>query len=157
MGWSSDSKLAERIRERVAQVVLYELQDPRIGFTTITRVKLARDLSRCEIFYSVLGTEGEKSKTRHALSEARGYVQREVAKVLRTRTVPHMVFEYDPAIDGAMRVEELLKQVEAEHPKPEAPVEPTDSEAGDDSDATSRPDDSGDEESDDGRARRDRP
>jgi ribosome-binding factor A len=154
MGWNADSKLAERIRERVAQVVLYELQDPRIAFTTITRVKLARDLSRCEIFYSVLGTEGDKSKTRHALNEARGYVQREVAKVLRTRTVPHMVFEYDPAIDGAMRVEELLKQVESEKQPsdPTASPEPPAGGAGDER----RDDRAPDEEDDDGGSRSDR-
>lgn len=155
MGWSSDSKLAERIRERVAQVVLFELQDPRIAFTTITRVKLAKDLSRCEIFYTVLGSEGDKSKTRHALDEARGYVQREVAKVLRTRTVPHMVFVFDPAIDGAMRVEELLRQVGSESNKADesAKAGQTTDESG--SDARD-PNAESHEEDDDGGSRSDR-
>jgi ribosome-binding factor A len=138
VGWNADSKLAERIRERVAQIVLFELQDPRIAFTTITRVKLARDLSRCEVFYSVLGSEGDKSKTKHALDEARGFIQHTLGKVLRTRTVPHLVFQYDDSIDGSMRVDHLLKDLDAERrargelpesEAPEATPEPTEEKA----------------------------
>jgi ribosome-binding factor A len=151
MGWNAESRVAERIRERVAQVVLFELGDPRIAFTTITRVKLARDFSRCEVFYSVLGTDGDRSKTKHALDEARGYVQREVAKVLRTRTVPHLVFQYDPAIEGAMRVDELIRQAGAERVgDPPAPSEGATDPAAPDAHGNET------EDQDDGESRRDR-
>jgi len=114
VGWNADSRLAERIRERVAQIVLFELQDPRIGFLTVTRVRLARDLSICEVFYSVLGGDGDRSKAKHALSSAVGHVQREVGKILRTKTVPRLVFEYDPAIDGQFRLEGILDDLKKE-------------------------------------------
>ena len=116
MGWSEESRLAARIRERVANVVLFELQDPRIepGRVTITRVRLSRDLSRCTAYFSVYGSESDRSKIQHALNDAAGHVQRELGKVLRTRTVPHLGFEYDEAIEGGMRVTGLLDRLKAE-------------------------------------------
>lgn len=114
MSWSADSRLAERIRQRVANCVLFELQDPRISFITITRVRLAKDLSVCTVFYSVFGTAAERSKTEHALRDARGFVQRVVAKVLHTRTTPHLDFEYDHSIEGGLRMGQLLDQLKEE-------------------------------------------
>lgn len=131
MGWNADSRLAERIRERVAQIVLFELQDPRIGFLTVTRVRLARDLSICEVFYSVLGGDGDRSKAKHALTAASGHVQRELGRILRTKTIPRLSFQYDPAIDGQFRLEGLLdglkkERGEADSTKPGDSVEPSD-------------------------------
>ena len=114
MSWSADSRLAEKIRQRVANCVLFELQDPRIAFVTITRVRLAKDLSRCQVYYSVLGSEADRAKTEHALKDARGFVQRVVAKVLRTRATPHLEFELDPAIEGGFRMGRLLDQLKDE-------------------------------------------
>lgn len=116
MGWSEESRLAARIRERVANVVLFELQDPRIepGRLTITRVRLASDLSTCKVFYSVLGSDADRSKTHHALTAATGHIQREVGKILRTRTIPRFQFEYDEAIAGGIRVTGLLDRLKEE-------------------------------------------
>lgn len=138
MGWSADSRLAERIRERVANIVLFELQDPRIGMVTITRVRLAKDHSTCRVYYSVLGTAGERSKTAHALDASTGFVQRSVAQVLRTRTVPRLSFMYDEAIEGELRMSSLLRKLEDER-----------KEAGGEGDAGEAPDDSDGEASND--------
>lgn len=137
MGWTEESRLAARIRERVAHVVLFELQDPRIepGRVTITRVRLAKDLSTCRVFFSVFGSDADRSKVQHALTDAAGYVQREVGKILRTRTIPHFSFEYDQAIEGGIRVQGLLKRLKDERgdsdedgeeipPEPDAPPSP---------------------------------
>ncbi len=114
-----NSRLAETIRARVAQVVLFELGDPRIAFTTITRVKLARDLSTVHVYYSVFGTPGQRSATGHALEDARGHVQREMAKALHTRSVPHLTFVYDESVEGGLRMGELFKKIEGERPPAE--------------------------------------
>lgn len=127
MSWSADNRLAERIRERVAQIVLFELGDPRIAFTTITRCQVAKDLSHCKVFYSVLGSDADRSKTRHALVEASGFVQREVGKVLRTRTVPHLTFVYDDAVEGNLKMQKLLDELGRERgvaPAEGAPAPP---------------------------------
>ncbi len=136
MSWSAESRLAEKIRARVANVVLFELQDPRIHLVTITRVRLKKDLSVCTVYYSVLGTEGQRSRTAHALRDAAGFVRREVAKVLRTRVTPQIAFQYDDAIEGGFRMSALLKQLEEER----GTESETEGETGEDESAVVDPD-----------------
>jgi len=119
MGWSADSRLAERIRERVANVVLFELQDPRITFPTITRVRLSKDRSACKVFFSVLGSEADRTKTTKALEDARGFIQREVAKVLHVRAMPILSFHYDESVEGGLRMEGLLNNLKNERDEAE--------------------------------------
>ena len=114
MKYERGSRLAERIKERVAQVVLFELHDPPIGFVTVTRAKMSKDMSRVEIFYSVLGTEGDRSRVEHALQDARGYVQHEIAKICETRSVPHLEFVFDRSVEGAFKMEQLLDGLKKE-------------------------------------------
>jgi len=107
-------KLSEIIRQRAAHVILHELADPRVGIVTITRVKLAPDLSVCTIFWSVIGGTSDRSRTSHALEHARGFVQRRVAEGLRTRVAPQISFEFDESVEGAIRMGGLLKQLRKE-------------------------------------------
>ncbi|MFH2000696.1 MAG: 30S ribosome-binding factor RbfA, partial [Planctomycetota bacterium] len=88
MGWDKFEKLVELVKRRITQIVLYNMKDPRIGFMTITKIDLSRDLKECKVFYTVLGTDAERSKTSCALRDARGFIQREVGKTLRTRIIP---------------------------------------------------------------------
>ncbi|MCA9320274.1 MAG: 30S ribosome-binding factor RbfA [Planctomycetes bacterium] len=104
-------RLQQVIKFKVAQVIMRDLADPRLGLTTVTKVKLAKDLSHCTIYYSVLGEDAEKSRTAHALADARGFVQREVAGCLRTRTTPHIDFKFDESIEGSARVSALIRDV----------------------------------------------
>lgn len=108
-------KISEGIRERVASILEFKIQDPRRDkiTLTVTRVKLAKDYSRCVVFYSVLGGEKEKSLAKHMLSHARGFVRSELAKSLETRRVPEIVFEFDEtigkAVDLSKRISEILE------------------------------------------------
>ena len=114
MASRSLQRLSAIIKEKAAQIILYELKDPRLGFVTITRVKLAPDHSTCRIYYSVLGDEKSRKLTYHGLKDARGFVQRRLGKSLRTRTVPHVEFEYDESIEGSLRISSLLRETENE-------------------------------------------
>lgn len=111
-------RIAEQIRQRAAHVILFELKDPRMGFVTITRVKLAPDFTSCVIFWSVFGSEGDRSKTRHALESSKLYVQRRVAEGLRTRTAPQLSFEYDESVEGAIKMGDLLHKLRDERGDP---------------------------------------
>ena len=83
-------RLEKLALHRASEVVLRELADPRLTLVTLTRVSLAKDLSYGTVYWSSLGTPGEKSKAEHALRDATGVVQSEVAKVFRTRRSPKL-------------------------------------------------------------------
>lgn len=104
------ARIAARIKERVAHCVEFELSDPRSSFITITRVEVARDLSAAKIYYSVLGTPGERSKAQHMLVDATGFVQRQLGRVLRTRRIPRLTWFYDESIEHAARMEKAIQE-----------------------------------------------
>lgn len=122
------ARLEARILERAAYCVEFELRDPRAGMVTITRVELSSDLSSGKIFYSVLGTEAEKSKAAHMLDSAAGFIQRKVARVLEMRRIPHLRWVYDKSIEEAARMDDVISsaierdqdiQAEGKAPPPE--------------------------------------
>jgi len=127
MSWDKFEKLVSAVRQKVANVVLYRLKDPRIGFVTITKIDLARDLKTCTVFYSVLGSEADKAKTSKAFEDARGFIQAEVGKSMRTRTIPHFDFRYDDSMEKSERIFRILKDIreddegEEDKPSPETP------------------------------------
>lgn len=103
-------RLREIIRETAAEVILHELTDPRIGFCTVTRVELSDDLSHCDIYVSVLGNDGVKSRTMHGLDNARGVIQKRIAGQLKTRTTPHVNIELDETIEKSFAVAQKIKE-----------------------------------------------
>jgi ribosome-binding factor A len=107
-------RLQEQVKQRAAQVILHELKDPRLGFITVTRVDLSRDLSHAIVHWSVIGTEGEKSKSTHALEASRGFVQAAVAKIMGTRVTPRLQFQFDPGPGKAQQITETLNRLEQE-------------------------------------------
>ena len=84
-------RLAEQIRDEVAQMLVRELKDPRIGFTTVTRVELSPDLQHARVLVSVLGDAEAQQKTLEGLTSASGYLRHELAHRLRLRRAPEMV------------------------------------------------------------------
>jgi len=148
MASRSNLRLAEIIRQRAAHVILFELKDPRMGFVTITDVKLSADLATATIHWSVLGSDGEKSKTTHALEHARLFVQRRVAEGLRTRIAPEIVFEYDESVEGSIRMGTLLKQLRDDRGE-EPPADATSATAAAEEDDAEAEDDEADEDESD--------
>ena len=114
-------RVQEAIKEEASLVITQQLADPRLGFVTVTRVKITRDLRDAVIYVSVLGTPGERSKTLHALRDAIGVLKRAVGERLQLRFTPSLRIEFDPGIDKSIRVAELLRQA-SEEPPP-APLE----------------------------------
>ena len=106
----SKARVEARIQERVAHCVEFELTDPRATFITITRVEASDDLSSAKIFYSVYGTEGDKSRTAHMLDSATGFVRKQVGRVLKTRRIPALRWVYDDSIERAARMHETIQE-----------------------------------------------
>ncbi|MDD5770963.1 MAG: 30S ribosome-binding factor RbfA, partial [Candidatus Omnitrophica bacterium] len=95
-----------------------ELKDPRIGFVTITKVELSRDLRNAKIFYSVLGKEEERSKTKMALDSALGFIRSLIAERINLRFATEIMFQEDRSIEYSARIEEILNNIkELDKPK----------------------------------------
>ena len=122
------ARLESRIQERAAVCLQFEVNDPRASFITITRVKLSPDLSTGRIYYSVLGSEGDKTKAAHMLESASGFLQRQIGRVLQMRRMPHLKWTYDESMERADEIDKLIREARARdreiNPDVDAPREP---------------------------------
>ncbi len=101
-------KIADRIQVIVAEMLERRIKDPRLGFATITDVRLTGDAQNAKIFYTVLGDEAERASTAAALESAKGVLRSEVGKQLGMRQVPTLSFELDVIPDSARHLDEVL-------------------------------------------------
>jgi ribosome-binding factor A len=115
-------RVDEAIRQVLGDAITGELKDPRIGFVTVTDVRTSADLRHARVYVSVLGEHGETSgedqreQTLDGLGSAHGYLQERVARELKLKRTPTLQFLYDETTDRALRVEELLDEIEIEGP-----------------------------------------
>ncbi len=117
------ARLQEQIKARVAQVISRDMADPRRGLITITRVKLDREMVTCKVYWSVFGDAKERARNERMLNHAARFIQHEVAGVLTTRTVPRVQFEFDESILGAIRIDNILRELREEREAREPPDE----------------------------------
>lgn len=112
-------KVNELVREIVAEAV-QDLKDPRIGFLTITGVETNPDLRSAVVYYSVMGTDEEKSGTADALRSAAPRIQREVGSQSTLRYTPKLEFRVDPSIEEGIRISKLISDLDTgEDPGPD--------------------------------------
>lgn len=110
---SRAEKVAEEVKKIAGSVVREDLRDPRLGFTTITRVVLTDDLRFARIFFSVYGSPKQWEDTEEALTHAAAYVRRAIGERLSLRFVPEIVFKPDHSAEYSIRIEEELARVNA--------------------------------------------
>lgn len=106
-------RVADRIRKTVAQVLERRIKDPRLGFVTITDVRVTGDLQQATVFYTVYGTEGERRRSASALKSATGLIRSEVGKALGIRLTPTISFQLDSLPTTARSIEDALAQAQA--------------------------------------------
>jgi ribosome-binding factor A len=104
------ARIEARILERAAYCVGFELSDPRAAFITLTRVEVSDDLSSARIFYSVLGTRGDKSRAAHMLADASGFIRKQVGRVLRTRRIPALSWIYDDSSEYSAHIQQTIQE-----------------------------------------------
>ncbi len=104
-------KVADLIRKEISQMLVKSVKDPRIGFVTITRVTVSEDCRFARIYYSVAGTQAERESSMKGLDSAKGYVRKELGRRIRLRYTPEITFQFDPSIEYAIHVEELIQNI----------------------------------------------
>ena len=106
-------KVADRIKSLVAEFVEFRLKDERVGFLTITDVRVTGDLQNASVFYTVFGSDAERAATAEALADNRGRIRSHVGKGLGIRLTPTLEFIADAIPEGAAHLEDVLAQTRA--------------------------------------------
>ncbi|MEY9857380.1 ribosome-binding factor A [Catenulispora sp. GAS73] len=105
------AKLADRIRVIVAETLKNRVKDPRLGFVTITDVRITGDLRDATVFYTVYGSEEERAESAAALESAKGILRTEVGRQTGVKHTPSLTFIADAIPEGARQIEDLLAKV----------------------------------------------
>ena len=103
-------RVGEEFREILAESI-QGLKDPRVGFVTVTGVKVSPDLHVAWVYYTVLGGEKERNATRAALRSATPHLRHDLGRQIRLKVTPELRFEEDDLADAAARIDRLLDQV----------------------------------------------
>lgn len=108
MGAGRMRRVDEAVRAVLSDAISKDLQDPRVGFVTVTAVKTSPDLRHARVYVSVLGDDQVRAETLSGLRSAQGFLQAHVAAELTLKHTPLLTFEYDESIDRGIRVSRLI-------------------------------------------------
>jgi len=103
-------RIAEQIREEVSMIIAGDLEDPRVGFVTVTDAWVSPDLRYAKIYVTVLGTKEQVAESVESLNHAAGFVRHQLGAALRIKRIPELRFIYDETPQTAARIEELLSE-----------------------------------------------
>lgn len=109
--YSRSDRVAGLIQHLLAELLQKEISDPRLAQTTITTVKVTRDLRIARIYFATKGEKGAQQAALDGFARAKGFVKRELAHRLGLRYMPDLKFFYDDSIDYGARIDKLLKMV----------------------------------------------
>ena len=114
MSVQRSGRVQEAIRQEISMIVQTHIKDPRIGFLTITKVELTKDLRHAKVFFSVLGESKDKHLALKGLNSARGYIKGLLADKIKLRFMPDIVFKIDDSIDKVGHIFEILGKIKRE-------------------------------------------
>lgn len=108
MSINRSERVAALILQEISSMLVKGLKDPRIGFVSVTRVLVSKDLRNAKVFVSVMGNQDERENTLNGLISAQGFIKRELGKRLRLRYIPDLIFKYDDSIAYGIHISEIL-------------------------------------------------
>jgi ribosome-binding factor A len=111
---SRPDRVGEEIRHALAQLLTRQVQDPGIGFLTLTRVKVSPDLQLARVYYTLLGDPKQRRETERALERATPFLRRQLGRRIRLRRVPELRFQFDESVEHQDRIERILLDLDAE-------------------------------------------
>ncbi|MFQ5480734.1 MAG: 30S ribosome-binding factor RbfA [Thermodesulfobacteriota bacterium] len=114
-GYKRADRVGDSILREIASMLQRgEIGDPRIGFVTITHVKLSPDLKEAKIYFSQIGSDEDKKNSAEGLDSAVGYIRRNLGHRLKLRSVPKLRFYFDDTLEYAEHIDDLLKGITKE-------------------------------------------
>ena len=111
--YKREDQLAEVIGQELSDLMRTRMKDPRVGFTSITHVKVSPDLCHAKVYVSVMGEPEEQRETFKTLEHASGFLRHELAQRLTVRYTPELEFRFDDSIARGAHVLDLINRVNA--------------------------------------------
>jgi len=103
-------RVEEICKQEIAEILSREIKDPRIGFVTVTKVKLSSDLKHAKVYVSILGTSEEIDKSLDGLKSAKGFVKRILGEHLKLKFMPEIEFVHDRVTEEAIQLTSLIER-----------------------------------------------
>ena len=110
-------RIADQIQRELADIIRFELKDPRIGMITLTDVEVSQDYAHARVFFTVLADAPQADETREALQHASGFLRSRLARRMRLRTVPQLQFKYDASVARGVQLSRLIDEAVASDTK----------------------------------------
>ena len=110
--FSRSHRIAEQVRRELADLLQFEVKDPRIGMVTVTEVEVTGDIAHAKVFYSAAVHNDAKAALalQQGLEKSAGFLRTQVAKRMLLRTVPQLHFVYDASIDNGMKMSQIIDE-----------------------------------------------
>lgn len=111
--FSRSRRVGEQLQRELAQLLQFEVKDPRVAGVTIQAVDASRDLSFAKVFYTVMGDDKDLAQVQQGLEKSAGFLRRELGQRLVMRHVPSLVFKYDDSIVRGSNLSQLIDEAVA--------------------------------------------
>jgi ribosome-binding factor A len=112
-------RVADTIREELAELLQREAHDPRFSGVSITSVETSQDLRLARVYFSMIGGDAEVQQALRAFEKASGYLRRQLASRVQLRVMPELIFRFDDSLATGDRIETLLHEINEESRSPE--------------------------------------
>lgn len=113
-------RVADQMKQEIADILMRKIKDPRIGFVTVTDVELSDDLRNAKVFVSIYG--GDKEETFKGLNSAATFIRSELGRRMTMRCIPEILFRFDDTVERGAHIMELLHEIEIKQ-EPETETE----------------------------------
>lgn len=108
--YKRSQRVSDLIREEVADIIMYRLKDPRIGFVTVTGAEMTADLKLARIFVSILKEE-ERDLTLEILNSSKNFIRSALGKRLRMKFIPEIEFRLDTSVEYGIKIDKLFREI----------------------------------------------
>jgi len=108
--YKRSQRVSDLIREEIADIIMYRLKDPRIGFITVTGVDMTDDLKLARVYVSILREE-DREQTLEILNDAKPFFRSALGKRLKMKFIPAVEFRLDSSIEYGYKIDRLLKKI----------------------------------------------
>lgn len=100
------------IQREISHILQFELKNPKLGFVTVTDVQCTNDLSQAKVYVTFLGKQGRNDAGMKVLYQSKGFIRSSVAKKIKIRKMPELIFIQDTSLEQGNRIEKILHNMD---------------------------------------------